>query len=229
MQVTYPVYNINNDNQIKNVSVPIVGVCPICHQSGRPDLIGGFIFNNPEHEGDQRIFVILQCMSCYQPFVASYISTDYIGSYRLVGAYPKSPTPISFDDTIKKISNSFIEIYSQAHQAEESGLDELAGMGYRKSLEFLVKDYLIYHDASQADEIKQLPLSACIKKIDSPNLQVLARGASWIGNDETHYVRLNPDYNIEHLKLFIQSLIGLITHECAIASAKELVCPHSEK
>ena len=37
----------------------------------------------------------------------------------------------------------FVETYSQAIFAEENSLNQLIGIGIRKSLEFLIKDFLI--------------------------------------------------------------------------------------
>lgn len=48
-----------------------------------------------------------------------------------------------FDKKIDEISPKFNEIYKQALAAEVSNLNEIAGLGYRKSLEFLIKDIAI--------------------------------------------------------------------------------------
>ena len=36
----------------------------------------------------------------------------------------------------------FLTIYNQSLSAEDNNLDQIAGIGYRKALEFLIKDYL---------------------------------------------------------------------------------------
>ena len=38
--------------------------------------------------------------------------------------------------------SKFIDVYNQSLEAEIKGLDEIAGMGFRKSLEILVKDFV---------------------------------------------------------------------------------------
>lgn len=40
---------------------------------------------------------------------------------------------------------------------------------------------------------------------DFPKLQNLAKAASWIGNDETHYIRRHDDKDIRDMKQFIKS------------------------
>lgn len=75
-------------------------------------------------------------------------------------------------------------------------------MGYRKSLEFLIKDYAIaFHPDKETDIVKS-QLSPCINEyIDNKRIKSLATASAWIGNDETHYTRKHEDYNVEHLKL----------------------------
>ena len=64
---------------------------------------------------------------------------------KLVNSYPKVPELHQFDENIKKLSSNFCEIFNQAYVAELMKLNEIAGIGYRKALEFLIKDYkLIY-------------------------------------------------------------------------------------
>lgn len=55
--------------------------------------------------------------------------------------YPKD---IVFSDIINEISPGFVKIYNQAHEAEIRLLDDIVGGGYRKALEFLIKDICIY-------------------------------------------------------------------------------------
>ncbi|MEK0405122.1 hypothetical protein WNX62_16005, partial [Lactiplantibacillus plantarum] len=49
-----------------------------------------------------------------------------------------------FPQQISDISPRFVSVYTQSFKAERIGLAELAGMGYRKALEMLVKDYAIH-------------------------------------------------------------------------------------
>lgn len=80
----------------------------------------------------------------------------------------------SFDENITNLSPQFDKIYNQALAAELSGLDEIAGLGYRKALEFLVKDFAISEHPDDAEEIKKLMLSPCIKKyVDDARIKTL--------------------------------------------------------
>ena len=69
----------------------------------------------------------------------------------------------------------------------------MVGIGYRKALEFLVKDYLIQIQEEDSETIKRLELGKCINKMSDEKIQILAKGATWLGNDETLYVGIVPD------------------------------------
>ena len=90
-------------------------------------------------------------------------------------------------------------------------LDQVAGMGYRKSLEFLVKDFLITQRPTDEENIKKTMLGACINNyVDDPRIKSVASRATWLGNDETHYVRKWIDKDIEDLKILIKLSVNWI-------------------
>ena len=89
----------------------------------------------------------------------------------------------------------------------------IAGCGFRKSIEFLVKDYLIYLNPQKEENIKNEFLGASIKKLENPKIQTLAEKATWIGNDETHYVSKHDNLNINDMKNFIIILCNYIEME----------------
>ena len=66
---------------------------------------------------------------------------------------------------------------------------QICGTGYRKSLEFLIKDYLISTlPEDQHEAIKNKFLNNCIRdNISNINIKTVASRAVWLGNDETHY------------------------------------------
>jgi hypothetical protein len=60
-------------------------------------------------------------------------------------------------------------IYTQAHAAEALELTEICGVGYRKALEFLIKDYLITKKPEKSDDIRKMLLGGCIDSyVDDP-------------------------------------------------------------
>ena len=117
-----------------------------------------------------------------------------------------------FSDTIKSISNEFISIYNEAYAAEQMSLNEICGAGYRKALEFLVKDYV--SEGKTAEEIqiiRKKRLSNCIDDyVDDYRIKEVAKRAVWIGNDETHYVRKWEGKDVQDLKGLIRLVIRWI-------------------
>ena len=108
--------------------------------------------------------------------------------------------------------------------AENMGLSEICGLGYRKALEFLIKDYGILFHPDDEEKIKNMALSPCINTyIDNPRIKTLATASAWIGNDETHYVRKHEDYNLEHLKIFISATVSFINSELSYLKAEQLL------
>lgn len=123
-----------------------------------------------------------------------------------------------------ELSPNFVTIYNQAETAENSKLTEICGQGYRKSLEFLVKDYATKNHPDEEKLIKTMNLSPCIEKyFENSHIKALAKASAWIGNDETHYVRKHEDYGINHLKSFILAIVSYIELDFYVIEAETLL------
>ncbi len=116
-------------------------------------------------------------------------------------------------ESIQKISPTFAEVYNQALVSEAFELSQLTGIGLRKALEFLIKDFAITRIDEDEDEekkkkeekIRAMFLGPCINEyINDPRLKATAHRASWLGNDETHYTRRWEDKDIKDLKVLIR-------------------------
>lgn len=128
--------------------------------------------------------------------------------------YPAPSLNETFDEGIENVSPTFVKIYNQALAAERFGLDLLNGIGYRKAIEFLIKDYLYHKLPDKRDEILNKQLWPCIQEyVDDPRLQECARMATWLGNNETHYVRKWKDKDINDLKVLLKLTIYWISSE----------------
>ena len=84
---------------------------------------------------------------------------------------------------------------------------QICGVGYRKALEFLVKDYLIKTSPELKEKIKKGQLGDAIALIADTRIKSCASHATWIGNDETHYVRVWEDKDLEDLKNLIKMVL----------------------
>lgn len=204
-----------------------VNKCPICNNSIAPVEKSKF-FNSDS----KKYFFMFECPACNKGFITHYNYTNErkiknnisYNMLKLVNSYPKVPELHQFDENIKKLSSNFCEIFNQAYVAEQMNLNEIAGIGYRKALEFLIKDYCIDKNKEQEEKIKKEPLSQVITNyILSDKIRNLAKASIWIGNDETHYVRKYEDKDIKDLKRFISATVAYITYELIADSAQEFV------
>ena len=162
----------------------------------------------------------MRCHGCGNIVFATYAYD--LKSYgdlhaRLVSGPPEHYFEIQqFEPPIPAISGQFCAIYNEAKHAEECELLRICGAGYRKALEFLIKDYLIRYkfvgNGEIAKEIETAPIAACIDKyIDDKGIQDAAHRAAWLGNDETHYVRKWTDKDLKDLKDLIAITVSWIS------------------
>ncbi|MCT7501399.1 DUF4145 domain-containing protein [Aliarcobacter cryaerophilus] len=180
--------------------------CPICHRHIVPEPI--YAFENPN--GTWELLFRCNNNKCKHIFIATYNDADII-----VQLSPLKPKPIQINDEIKSISPSFYKIFVQANESECLFLDEIAGVGYRKALEFLIKDYCIKNNPDKKEDIIKKPLAKVIDTFmnDAPKVKSCATKAVWLGNDETHYERKWEDKDIKDLKILIQLTIHHIESE----------------
>jgi hypothetical protein len=119
---------------------------------------------------------------------------------------PLKPPESIFPETISELSPSFVSIFSEAAEAKHLGLKQVAGPGYRKAFEFLIKDYA----KSLAPENRKKEIEAefsgkvVAEFISDPRIQDVAKRCLWLGNDETHYLRKWTDHDVEDLVVLIK-------------------------
>jgi hypothetical protein len=163
--------------------------------------------------------------------VGRYYKNAGNGYFYLKQTVPTEPRNYSQPTELTKISPDFCSIYNQAHKAEQLGLLLVSGPGYRKALEFLVKDYLTSQQTTEEakKDIADSPLMACIKKyVTDTRMKTTAERATWLGNDETHYIRKWEDKDLQDMKNLIQLTCYWIQSE-HLTSAAALEMPQGKK
>ncbi|KLE02918.1 DUF4145 domain-containing protein [Aliarcobacter butzleri] len=176
--------------------------CPRCHFSISAEYKDGCVKNSNFFD------LFFKCPNCKRGFIGEYDWGEV-----------KAITPLSyreelFEKEIKEISPAFIEIFNQSLEAESQNLNQLTGIGLRKALEFLIKDFLIYKKPDDEENIKKIQLSRCINNyINDTKLKQISERAVWLGNDETHYIRKWEDKDIKDLKLLIQVTVNMIHND----------------
>jgi hypothetical protein len=189
--------------------------CPFCGES--PVI---FSMTNQWEKRNDSLFKLAICPSCGEQ--SSFWMINFTGYPNEIDAqnkctifmHPTPPLAQKYDSEIDNLSPRFSDIYKQAARAEADGLTELVGIGYRKSLEILIKDWLIHENPADKDKISGQNISKCINEyVEDANLKECAKRAIWLANDETHYIRKWKDKDISDLKKLLNiSLYWLSAH-----------------
>ena len=195
-----------------SVNYDAIEKCSNCNKALAPEKLYSIII---EKNDEYYLYVADFCNSCKSVLITEYkvnkINDRNFEFEKALKTSPQTYQMEKFDENIEKISPQFIKIYNQSLQAEKTGLDEIAGLGYRKSVEFLIKDFAIYKNPEKEDKIKNTWMKVCIEKyIDNEQIKVLAERSDWIGNDEAHYVRKQEDRDITDMKRFIKAMVYFI-------------------
>jgi len=173
-------------------------------------------------QSNELVEIMYQCSheDCKKAFIAYFnkIGTTNpsgtIPMYEYKKSMPGNFVNKEFTKTINDISPKFGVIFNQAKNGEDLGLDEIAGMGYRKALEFLLKDYIILNNPNLDSQIKTKFLGKCIdENIENVKLKEISKRAVWLGNDETHYERRWEQRDISDLKQLIDISLHWIEME----------------
>jgi hypothetical protein len=182
--------------------------CPFCHKGISAQPIYG-------QKGNNILYVWFQCPtdSCMETFT---------GYYKLSGSYYVFQERVSlgnlttnaFNKSVSGLSEGFVNIYTQAFAAEQQSLTEICGVGYRKALEFLIKDYLIIQHPEKKEIIEKKLLGPCISEfVNDERIKKVAKRAVWLGNDETHYIRKWEGKDLNDLKILIDLTVHWIEME----------------
>ena len=186
--------------------------CPFCGVINIPEYL---FLKNVERSDFFNVFTQCTNPTCRNMFITQF-STVGVRKPVFTKILPTAlPEKRTFSNIISELSPNFCEIYNQAYIAEQTNLMQICGTGYRKSLEFLIKDYLISTlPEDQHDAIKNKFLNNCIRdNISNINIKTVASRAVWLGNDETHYTRKWEDKDINDLKSIIELTLHWIESE----------------
>lgn len=184
--------------------------CPLCGRGMQPKTLGA-----TRVDEQSLVEVACQCPfeDCQRLFVGTFLLTgDNIEGrrgYYFADAQPRKVVPREFSDEVKGISETFVDVYHQVQEAAAAELDQVVGMGLRKALEYLIKDYVVAEHPGAEEAIKKTPLSACIRDyVTNDELKMCAERAVWLANDETHYHRKWEEKDVNDLKEVVEMTIN---------------------
>lgn len=200
----------NHPNEVIINSIP--DNCPLCDHGIKPIFITSYGFKNDRDYNAQFIIqTVFRCPrnECQTLLVTIYRGVEQAGSRgtseyvfeRGTGLLLIDQVGEKFDEEIEKLSSRFVRIYNQAKTAEEGGLDEISGPGFRKSLEILIKDYVIFIKPELKEQVISNSLGyAVFNYIENEKIKNMAGLAKDVGNDETHYDKKLEELTVEDLK-----------------------------
>ncbi len=84
------------------------------------------------------VLYVCQNIQCNEFFIAYFEQQPDVSYLVMRGTRPIEPVPLDIEESVRQISAAFCAVYEEAHKAEQFGLIEICGVGYRKSLEFLI-------------------------------------------------------------------------------------------
>lgn len=221
---------INDSKSVRSATVQIdePEICPLCKFSLKPSVLYKYLFHTDNN--DVLFYSIYFCTRCHEIFICKFSNASRSGMSsgstlytfnNLDNIAPNTVETINFDKCINEISPDFVNIYNQAFKSERLKLNQISGIGYRKALEFLIKDFLIKHEHKDVAKVKSTALGCCIDTmIDNPQLKTVASRATWLGNDQTHYEQKYTDNDIDDLKRLITLSVHWISMICLTDEAE---------
>ncbi|WP_283580344.1 hypothetical protein [Ligilactobacillus aviarius] len=222
--------NGNNHVSATKLLIDMPEYCPLCGKDMIPKVFPNAILSDVSVGQSLRYEVgfFARCTHCNKIFEnIFYIRYGANGNLEKSAVFQSVKNPnigIEVPKNICELSSRFFKVYTQALQAEKLNLNELVGMGLRKALEFLAKDFAIKLNPDNTEKIEKMPLSQVINNELSNSLEdisILLKNATWLGNDETHYIKKFPDKDISDMKRYISAAIKLIDSKLEVIKLKE--------
>ena len=198
-------------------------ICPHCHVTNTPH--HKWIVQTTDTDSVDCYLSAWQCSNskCNRVLIAQHkLKGNGFEFTRFLNGLPKGPdwpTPIAelksgqADEQGNPIDSKFIKTYLQSLEAENNGLDELAGMGFRKAIEYLVKDWAIQNNPDKKEDIEKSWLGGVITNYFKGDLKDILERATWLGNDQAHYNKLFDEFEIDVLKELIDLIMVELDRE----------------
>ena len=223
--------------QKKDYVLPTPKKCPHCLGSVSLSIRG--VFYGPISEKGLMIYLFLfQCHACDEMFIGRYLKDDtkFYQDKEILGNklfYPNMEfTEITFPPEISIVSPHFSELYNQAAKAEHYGCTDIAGAGYRKAVEFLIRDFAIYLLPLKKDNIlaTRSVVNVVINFLSQYTALAQAANASYdLGNSETHYTKVYKHRDLKDLKDFLEITIREIVAIIKLRSFQQEQNEHRKK
>ena len=194
---SYASYTATTDS-----SIEIPFLCPNCGVSNNPS-------NNLLILHSETLFFAHYCTACNKEhYSIQQTSADKI--YYIASLYPNQQ-PTDLPKLVVEHFPRFSKMYGDAEQAEQYGATDLAGIGYRASLEILIKDYALEFELDPKESIAKLNLNNAIAHYFKDNNPIFntAEVVRILGNDYTHWEQVET-VGLETMKSYLDIFISYI-------------------
>ncbi|HTI03064.1 MAG TPA: hypothetical protein VL752_19120 [Acidisoma sp.] len=184
-------------------------MCPVCHTRITPNVMTGGI-GGRVYDGSLTVVFICPSDACREYFLGYYEKRN--GQYGFLTCRPKETAVPTLPDFVVRISANYCDMYQECYRAEAEGLRQVAGFGYRKALEFLIKDYVVSRRPEDRAAIEATPLATCIETyVGDANVRDVGRRAVWLGQDGAQ--RAWTEKDLRDLKSVIELVLRWIETE----------------
>ncbi|MGJ8731189.1 DUF4145 domain-containing protein [Listeria aquatica] len=183
----------------KKISIP--SLCPNCGVSNNPSTHG-------LHLSQKIGFFSHYCTSCEMYHHSMQDISKEIGICKVV--FPNTQ-PSDLPEQVVNFSPRFTQMYRDAEFAENNNAVDLAGVGYRASLEILLKDYALGFKLEDYEDIAKTNLNNAISKYfkEDSSVQIAADVVRILGNDYAHW-RKDEEFDLDILKAYLNIFIQII-------------------
>ena len=222
----YEIKELNN----QEILFLVPNECPVCHYTINPCYVNHNVFQCDN--AIPHITLFLFCSHCNHVYAVDYsgheaniwrfASLSCCNISQIKSLSPFSPNVPKLPENLLNDSYSkFQSAYFDACAAQSYGLFELAGIGYRRAAEFLIKDYLISKITTNEEKVKiqNIDLHDAIERIPDQRLKDFSHRVAWLGNDATHYIWKHTDRDLDDLSNFFFTLVSYITQQITIDDA----------
>lgn len=222
-----------SDNFMRGKTIEIPKLCPRCGVSNNPEVIIKGIQNFTD---GSVAYISCQCLACsswsFLIVKAVSRSTEDSDPWKLLSQYPNNSVKI-FNELLQKCSPRFVKLYNAAFDAEQNGHIDLAGMGYRASLEVLIKDWALKYSDEDKSKVASYSLHDAIAHFLSDDNSAFASSdvVRAVGNDFTHWNRpddFNPEIHLNIVKTYLEIFINSVLAKLQILNPPAGRAHHSD-
>lgn len=192
----------------KTLTIRIPQTCPWCgignnptnNEAGKIEIQEGYIFSMHH-----------RCPACKKYHMTNQEYLRQADKTTMILVYPNKVVT-DIDRLFIEYAPRFVEFYSEAIEAEKSGLENIAGTGYRSAVECLIKDYALAFELDTKEYLSdpKLTFNNAIDRYvkDDDLLKGALHFIRTVGNGYTHWNK-STSISLPELKNYVDIIIQI--------------------